>query len=142
MIRYLFILTASLLPLTSLACSCHLGSAKEKFEMFDSVFLGKVVEVQQKGTTNQFNEAEVLVHFQEIMRFKGQDEDTVLDTNINGSSCTGYWFKKGQTMLIYASEMNGKLDVMWCGGVVVKEENTQQFAHELNELKVVSGNAL
>ncbi len=142
MIRYLLILTVSLMPLASLACSCHLGSAKEKFEMFDSVFVGKVVDIQQKGTTNQFNEAEVLVNFQQIMRFKGKDEDTVLDTNINGSSCTGYWFKKGQTMLIYASEINGKLDVMWCGGVVVKEESPQQFALELDELKVVSGNAL
>ncbi|WP_421133499.1 hypothetical protein [Alteromonas sp. A079] len=110
--------------------------------MFDSVFVGKVVDIQQKGTTNQFNEAEVLVNFQQIKRFKGKDEDTVLDTNINGSSCTGYWFKQGQTMLIYASEMNGKLDVMWCGGVVVKEENPRQFALELDELKVVSGNAL
>ena len=142
MIRYLLILTVSLLPFASLACSCHLGSAKEKFEMFDSVFVGKVVDIQQKGTTNQFNEAEVLVNFQQIMRFKGKDEDTVLDTNINGSSCTGYWFKKGQTMLIYASEMNGKLDVMWCGGVVAKEESPQQFALELDQLKSVSGNAL
>jgi len=110
--------------------------------MFDSVFLGEVVKIQNKGTTNEFKEAEVIVHFQPIMRFKGQVEDTVLDTNINGSSCTGYWFKKGQTMLIYASQMNGKLDVMWCGGVVVKEESPQQFEHELNELKVVSGSAL
>ena len=75
MIRYLLILTVSLMPLTSLACSCHLGSPKEKFEMFDSVFVGKVVDIQQKGTTNQFNEAEVLVNVQQIMRFKGKDED-------------------------------------------------------------------
>ncbi|MFC3122947.1 hypothetical protein [Agaribacter flavus] len=123
------------------ACSCDLGSPEDKLATFDSVFLGKLIEIKNKGTTNAFNEPEIEVTFEQIRRFKGTDKDVVLDTNFNRASCTGYWFKEGQTMLVYASLNDGKLDVMWCGGVIVKEENPEQLQNELIALEEVLRNA-
>jgi hypothetical protein len=82
------------MPFHTSACSCYLGSPEEKLATFDSVFLGKVMEIKNKGTTNALNEPEIEVKFEQIKRFKGNDEDIVLDTNLNRSSCTGYWFRE------------------------------------------------
>jgi hypothetical protein len=114
-----------------------LCSPSEKLKIFDSVFLGKVISIESKGTKNWLNEPEITVSFLQIKRFKGNENDLVLDTNQNYSSCTGYWFKEGQTMLIYAKKDKGKLDVFWCGGVIVKEEDPEQLELELRELEEV-----
>lgn len=136
------ILVFLVMPLHTFACSCFLGSPEEKLANFDSVFLGKVMEIKNKGTTNALNEPEIEVKFEQIKRFKGNDEEIVLDTNFNRSSCTGYWFKEDQTMLIYAAKFKGKLDVMWCGGVIVQEEDPAQLEKELNALEGVLSDAL
>ena len=139
----IFLLCVYLFSNTALACSCDLGTVSEKFKEFDSVFAGEVESIEYTGAVNELNEPKVVVKFKQIKRFKGKAEQVTLHTQVNSSSCLGYWFKPKDSMLIYAFEKDGKFNVYWCGGAVSKSESPELYQSEFKELEViVSSSAL
>lgn len=133
----IILLTLALFCLSSplaYACSCSMGSVKEKFKSSFSVFSGKVKKIDYLQSANGFGDQNIIVYFENPVVYKG-GKNTTLDTAYNGAGCTGYWFKEGEEYLIYAFKRgDGSLDTMWCGGVISKSENHKAFNKEIKKL--------
>lgn len=117
------------------ACSCSMGSVKEKYKSSFSVFTGKVKKIDYLQSANAFGDQNIIVYFEAPVIYKGEST-AALHTAHNGTGCTGYWFKENEEYLIYTFERaDGKLDTMWCGGVISKSESEKEFTQEENKLK-------
>src|SRR5690606_26618809 len=102
----------------ALACDCYLGDVSEKYRDSASVFLGTVDEVVYLGEENALGDELIVVTFSVLQSWKGASGTVTLNTAYNRSSCSGYWFRESETYLVYAYDIDGKLDTKYCGGVV------------------------
>ncbi|AOE48781.1 hypothetical protein [Kangiella sediminilitoris] len=128
----IFLLTASY---EVLACSCRMGGVDEKLSKHEEVFSGVVESVKYLDDENVFGDQKIIVTFNVTKTWKGSGQVQVLHTADNGAGCFGYWFEEGEEYLIYAfKQKSGKLNTMWCGGVIPKNYKSNDFTRETSEL--------
>ena len=113
------------------SCSCSMGEVSQKLESSKSVFVGSVKEIQYLESSNVFGDQKIVVSFSIQNQWKGGKEESTLHTAYNAAGCYGYWFEKSKEYLIYAFEDDGRLNTMWCGGVVSKDESMETFKEEV-----------
>ena len=116
------------------ACSCNIGEVPEKFNDHVSIFQGVVTEVIYYDSTDMSGDQHIKVTFDIEKQWKGQRNQNQLLTVNNGMSCFGYWYKKGQTYIVYAFEEGDHLNNWWCGGVIPESERPEGFKSEAKAL--------
>lgn len=102
-------LLALLVPVDALACSCIPPEpVPTAVESATRVFLGKVAQVEDRGTFQR------VVRFDATEHFKGSPVDTIeLVTAAHGAMC-GYPFQAGLAYVVYAHGDEGDLRVSSC----------------------------
>ncbi|NVJ61545.1 MAG: hypothetical protein HWE27_14210 [Gammaproteobacteria bacterium] len=135
---YIVSLVIYVFSFEAFACSCRLGSVEEKFKSHEEIFVGTVDSIKYLDAKNAFGDQRIIVSFKVERNWKGKGSSKILHTANNGMGCYGYWFKEGEDYLVYSFEEDeGRLNTMWCGGVIPKESEKNEFENEvivLNEL--------
>jgi hypothetical protein len=103
---------AALRPERAHACSCMQQSQRDAFEQAVAVFEGHVVEVQPPPEPDGSGHA--TVRMKVVRAFKGIESEEALVTTPASSAACGYTFAVGTSYLVYASAVEGKLDVSLC----------------------------
>lgn len=116
---------------SAFSCSCDMGEIPQKLESSKSVFVGTVKEIQYLESSNVFGDQEIVVTFSIQNQWKGGEEEHTLHTAYNAAGCYGYWFEESKEYLVYAFEDDGRLNTMWCGGVISKGESMESFKEEV-----------
>jgi hypothetical protein len=107
------------------ACSCMQQSQRDAFEQAVAVFEGHVVELQPPPEAD--GTGQVTVRMKIVRAWKGiESEEALVTTPANSAAC-GYTFAVGTSYLVYASAVEGKLDVSLCS-------RTQQLAEAKEDL--------
>jgi len=127
------------------ACSCANGTAKEKLERSESVFVGKVV---QKGWLTKkidgFKSRQYT--FKVEKAWKGVDKKRISVYSLDGASDScGYAFKQSESYLVYASETDGRLLTSLCSGNVpisAAASEVEQLGEATAKLKEVNEESL
>lgn len=116
------------------ACSCSLGDVHQKFKEHVSIFQGDVTDIIYYDSKDMSGDQYIRVTFDIEKQWKGDKDQNQLLTVYNGSSCYGYWFKKGQKYIVYAFEDGDHLNNWWCGGVIQQSETPEKFNKEAQAL--------
>jgi len=103
------------------ACECYeRGSVESEFFKHDTVFIGKVIKIEQSINTLE-------VKFELIKSYKGvPDKSIVVSTSVSGKAC-GFPFKENEKYLIWASNYEGKLSTSICSGTKGLTEATEDL---------------
>lgn len=117
---FMFILSLGSLNRVS-ACSCvSERPVCESFGEADAVFVGKVVGAKQQQKTNYDGKEETYdvgeIYFEVEEAFNGVKKGTrvTIRSGTGGGDC-GYWFKRGQTYLVYGyGENKGSFSTSIC----------------------------
>jgi len=116
------------------ACSCNIGDVPKKFREHVSVFKGIVKDVVFYNERDAAGDQYIRVTFEIAKQWKGSPQQNQLFTVYNGASCFGYWFKKGETYLVYAFDEGDHLNAWWCGGVLSEKESNDAFNSDVRQL--------
>jgi hypothetical protein len=133
-LKPLILLLALLFSAPAFSCSCSMGEVSEKLEGSKSVFIGTVKEIKYLDSANAFGDQEIVVSFSVQNQWKGEKKESTLHTAYNSAGCFGYWFQESKEYLIYAFEDEGRLNTLWCGGVISKDESKESFEKEVISL--------
>ena len=115
-------------------CSCNIGDVPEKFKNHVSVFKGIVKDIVFYKERDFAGDQYIRVTFEITKQWKGSPQQNQLLTVYNGASCFGYWFKKGETYLVYAFDQEDHLNAWWCGGVLSEKESGEAFGSDIRQL--------
>lgn len=137
-LKPLLLLLALFFSVPALSCSCSMGEVSQKLESSKSVFIGTVKEIQYLESSNVFGDRKIVVRFSIQNQWKGGKEESTLHTAFNAAGCYGYWFEESKEYLIYAFEDDGRLNTMWCGGVISKDEAMESFKEEVITLNKIT----
>ncbi len=110
-------LTLFILPSSSFACSCVPPDSPEKeLERSAAVFSGKVIDIQDRNINfPTFSSADPLfVRFEVDLIWKGVTQSQVIASTMRDSASCGFEFIENNEYLVYATEVDGELQVTMC----------------------------
>lgn len=114
------------------ACSCAMGSATEKLERSEAVFVGKVIG---KGGTKRFEHGRLRKYTFEVDRaWKGVSNKRITIYSYDGGSDScGYEFKRNRSYLVYSYQGNEEvLQTNLCSGnIPISQAQAQDEIQQL-----------
>lgn len=126
------------IPKQSFACSCAIASPNQEFTKSDAVFQGKVINKETSRTAlfTKSSDDPVYVTFLVEKVWKGIDTKNIMvQTALSEASC-GFNFHKNQKYIVYATEMDGKLQVQLCSRTNELAKANEDIQHLGKPIKV------
>jgi hypothetical protein len=116
-------------------------SIEKRFEESTLAFFGKVVNIEYLETDTRRNEPRIKVSFDVKKQWKGNTEETTLETVRNRYTCDGYAFRKNFDYLVLVKKHNKNFKIDVCSALpktandfiiinklFMKDENTETSA--------------
>ncbi|MFF2482525.1 hypothetical protein [Paenibacillus sp. NPDC058071] len=113
----LLLLAGAIAPKAVQACSCVEPVLTEQMKSQDAVFVGEAVSSKTKGFTafsSTLDKVEYEFRVAEV--WKGQVTSQLKVYSTAGSDSCGMEFKQGESYLVFAKSIGGKLETGLCGG--------------------------
>lgn len=115
---------------SSLACQMACPSIEKRFAESKLAFFGKIVNIEYLETDTHRNEPRIKVYFDIKKQWKGNRQDTILETVHNRYSCDGYAFQKNSVYLVLAKKHNNNFQIDVCSAL---PKNANDFI-DINKL--------